>query len=64
MIKKIFFLILIPIAFVFIFSSCNVKEPAVGREDEIYVIADSSEYYALEAPLLEVFSKIIYTPQP
>lgn len=64
MIKKIFFLILIPIAFVFVFSSCNVKEPAVGREDEIYVIADSSEYYALEAPLLEVFSKIIYTPQP
>ncbi len=44
-------------------SSCNVKKEAVGREDVIYVVADSSEYYDLETELLTVFGKVIYTPQ-
>ncbi|MFA3782633.1 DUF4837 family protein [Melioribacteraceae bacterium 4301-Me] len=47
-----------------LFSACNEKKPAVGSEDDIYVIADSSEYYDLEGSLLTVFSKVIYTPQP
>ncbi len=48
----------------FLFAACNVKEPAVGKEDHIIVFADSTEYYNLEGTLLDVFSKIIYTPQP
>lgn len=45
-------------------QSCNTQKPAVGDEDLIYVVADSSEYYELEASLRQVFGKIIYTPQP
>jgi hypothetical protein len=44
--------------------SCGTKQPAHGEEDEIYVIADSFEYSRLQAPLSEVFCKIILTPQP
>ncbi len=48
----------------FVISACNVKDPAVGKEDQIVVFADSTQYYNLEGTLLDVFSKIIYTPQP
>ena len=44
-------------------SACNVQKEAVGKEDLIYVVADSSEFYNLEADLLSVFGKVIYTPQ-
>ena len=47
-----------------LFQSCDQKKRAIGNEDEIFVIADSVEYYELEASLLQVFGKIIYTPQP
>lgn len=43
---------------------CDAKKPAIGNEDEIFVIADSSDYYELEGALIEVFEKVIYTPQP
>ncbi len=52
------------IAIAFSLSSCNAKRPAVGLEDEIIVFADSTDYYNLEGTLLDVFAKIIYTPQP
>ena len=45
-------------------SSCNLKKPAKGFEDEIYVVADSSEYAQLQKSLDSTFQKIIYTPQP
>ncbi len=46
-------------------SSCDMpKKPAVGLEDEIFVIADSTEYLELEPVLLQVFNKKIITPQP
>lgn len=64
--RKNFFslLIIIPL-FVLIAVSCgDYKKPAAGQEDEIIVIADSSEYFELENSLLSVFGKIIYTPQP
>ncbi len=48
----------------FFFQSCDQKKRAIGNEDEIFVIADSVEYYQMEAALLQVFGKIIYTPQP
>lgn len=61
--KRIFtFLVVAIIGFAL--ASCNVKKPAVGLEDEIYVFADSTDYYNLEGTLLDVFAKIIYTPQP
>ncbi len=45
-------------------TSCDMpKRFAVGIEDEIIVIADSAEYYELEAELLGVFGKLIKTPQ-
>lgn len=45
-------------------TSCSFKKPAIGKEDEIIVVADSSDYYQVENNLLDVFGKIIYTPQP
>jgi len=51
--------------FNFILSSCGPQKPkSVGNDDEIIVIADSLQYEELEGTLLQVFSKIIYTPQP
>ena len=51
--------------FILAITGCgNIKKPASGLEDEIIVIADSVDYYNLEASLLHVFGKIIYTPQP
>jgi len=47
------------------FSSCGYfQKPAVGPEDEIIVVADSSEYQLVKPALDSVFQKIIYTPQP
>jgi len=47
-----------------LFSCTNSQRPAIGNGDDIIVIADSSLYYELEAEMLHVFEKIIYTPQP
>jgi hypothetical protein len=45
-------------------SSCDLpKKKATGSEDEIYVVADTTEYELLETALAETFSKVIYTPQ-
>jgi hypothetical protein len=60
---RIFLLTLISLIFSVILSSCNFKREAVGQEDLIYVFADSTEYFQLEPVLLQVFSKVIYTPQ-
>ncbi len=46
------------------FLGCDTQRPAVGQEDLIYVVADSSEYYELEGTLRQVYGKVIYTPQP
>jgi hypothetical protein len=54
-------LFLVSILFVY---GCDAKRPAVGEEHEILVVADSVEYLQLEPILKEVFSKVIYTPQP
>lgn len=56
-------LLLIFTSLIFI-QSCDTKKPAVGEEDLIYVVADSSEYYELEGTLRQIFGKVIYTPQP
>jgi hypothetical protein len=62
--KKIL-IALISIISVFYFVSCEISnQPAQGLEDEIYVMADSTEYSELSASLDSTFEKIIYTPQP
>jgi hypothetical protein len=48
----------------FIFNSCSSLKPARGPEDEIYVVADSTEYQALSSVMDSTFEKIINTPQP
>lgn len=44
--------------------SCNSLKPARGPEDEIYVVADSSEYVSLKPVMDSTFEKIINTPLP
>lgn len=47
-----------------IFFGCNTKKRSFGKNDEIFVVADTMDYYELEPALVEVFEKVIYTPQP
>ncbi len=44
-------------------GGCSYKHEAVGNDDQIIVVADSSNYQELEGTLLMVLSKTIYTPQ-
>ena len=61
---KIFLLVLFSFALIF-FSACDTtNKPAKGLEDEIYIVADSSEYEELRVALESTFEKVIYTPQP
>ncbi len=54
-------LLILPI----IISSCSeADKPAVGLEDEIYVVADSTEFSQMKSILDSTFEKVIYTPQP
>jgi hypothetical protein len=62
--KKILIIVvsLVPVLY---FISCESPDkPAQGLEDEIYVVADSTEYSELFVGLDSTFQKIIYTPQP
>lgn len=61
--KKISILLLV-ITLSIIINSCGVKHEAFGPEDQIIVIADSSDYNYLLSALDSTFEKIIYTPQP
>lgn len=58
----------LPVVFVMSFfillTACDSKKRAVGEEDLIYVVADSVEYYELEPTLIQIYGKVIYTPQP
>jgi len=64
-IRKFIPLIVFAIFVLLLISACGpMKKQAAGLEDEIFVVADSAEFEQLEASLLQVFSKIIYTPQP
>jgi len=61
--KKILFLSIIILSGM-ILSSCTSLKPARGLEDEIYVVADSTEFEALKPAMESTFEKIINTPQP
>ena len=58
--KLIPFLVLLLLV---VFTGCQSKRNAIGKEDEIIVVADTTNYLQLEGTLLTVFSRIIYTPQ-
>jgi hypothetical protein len=63
--SKAFLIILFTFSTCIFFVACDQAQiPATGQEDEIIVFADSTEFYELENSLLNVFGKIIYTPQP
>src|SRR5690554_4171845 len=63
--KFTFFSILSVTLLIVLFTAgCDAKKPAIGEEDLIYVVADSAEYYELEPTLLQIYGKVIYTPQP
>ena len=47
-----------------VISSCQSKKPAKGFEDEILVVADSSEYDQMRTSLQTALEKEISTPQP
>ena len=48
-------IILSILIYAFLLQSCSVKKKAKGSEDEIFVIADSSEYLLVENELKETF---------
>ena len=57
--------LLIVFSLLILFSSCDISNrPAKGMEDEIIVVADSTEYEDLRMALESAFEKVIYTPQP
>lgn len=60
--KKIY--AFVSLSLLIILSACNAKRPAVGLEDQIFVVADSAEFLELQPVLDKVFGKVIYTPQP
>ena len=61
--KKLFY-ILSTITIIYFFAGCDTQRQATGLEDEIYVVADSSEYESLKMALQSTFEIIINTPQP
>lgn len=61
---KKFFLLSVIIISGLLVSSCNSMKPARGLEDEIYVVADSTEFLDLKPVMDSTFEKIINTPQP
>ncbi len=59
------YLLVITFVCVIILQGCDTtNKPARGLEDEIYVVADSTEFEELRSALETTFEKIIYTPQP
>ena len=62
---KKYLLVSISLFIIFLLSACDLTEkPARGYEDEIFVVADSTEYEQLKPALESIFEKKIYTPQP
>lgn len=62
--KQIYISVFVFTASILFYSCSPVKQPAQGSEDQIYVVADSTEYNTIEPLLDSTFEKIIYTPQP
>jgi hypothetical protein len=60
-----YLLILSLSGFIYFFSGCDLsKKPAIGFEDEIYIVADSIDYEKLSGSLQKAFEKQINTPLP
>jgi len=63
-IKAIQYLVLFLVLALVLTSCNNSKKKAKGLENEIFVVADSSEYYYYEPVLQQIYGKVVYTPQP
>lgn len=61
---KTFYKITFALIIIFTIVGCDSKKRAIGNNDEIFVIADTADYYQLEPALVETFEKVILTPQP
>lgn len=61
--KKVLLFVILSVPSFYFVSCGNTEKPAEGLEDEIYVVADSTEFNSLSSELDSVFEKIIYTPQ-
>lgn len=61
--KKLFLAIAVLFLLIFI-NACESKKFATGLEDEIYVVADSTEYIELYDALAQAFEIEINTPLP
>jgi hypothetical protein len=62
--KRLFYF-LSTISFIYLLVGCDsALRPATGLEDEIYVVADSSEYEQVKTALQSTFEIEINTPQP
>ncbi len=64
-IATINFVIIILLSNLVLLNSCAPeKRKAKGMENEIYVVADSAEFYEFEPELWQIFGKVIHTPRP
>lgn len=62
--KKFFLIPFLSLSILILFNACESKKFAVGLEDEIYVVADSTEYLELFDALAQTFEIEINTPLP
>lgn len=62
--KKFFLIPFLSLSILILFNACESKKFAVGLEDEIYVVADSTEYLELYDALAQTFEIEINTPLP
>ncbi len=45
-------------------QGCSVKKPGYGSEDLVIVLADSTEWLAVEGAVRKAFERTVFTPQP
>ena len=62
---KVLFKLYIILFVLLLITACDQSnKPAKGFEDEIFIVADSTEYLQFKGALDSTFERIIYTPQP
>lgn len=62
--KKLLIFIFLSVQFLFFVACDSSQKPATGFEDEIYIVADSSEYEEVKLALESAFELVINTPMP
>jgi hypothetical protein len=62
--KKFLIFIFLSVQFLFFVACDSSQKPATGFEDEIYIVADSSEFEEVKLALETAFEVVINTPMP